>query len=668
MAKRKKIDGTNGDDTLHGTAGDDDIRGFAGRDIILADAGNDKIDAGSGNNDVLAMAGNDTVQAGDGNDFIWAGDGDDWVDAGNGDNLVLGEAGDDHLRSGRGNDNLVGGDGNDWIDAGDGNNIVDAGAGDNTIKTGSGADTISAIGGNNRIDAGNGNNNIRAGGNTGAQRIKAGSGDDDISTGGGSDWIDAGHGNNRIGAGSGNDTIKAGNGDDDIFGGGGSNTIDAGNGNNIIETAGGGNDRIKSGNGNDLIELSDGDDRIDAGGGNDTLSSGGGSDTVNAGAGNDLFQHFPFDHSRPDISDVYRGGSGLDTLRLELTTAEWVDNGALQLDVAAYSEFLARVTGNGTREAGNRDFQFQTFGLRAGQIENLVVDVDGIVLTSDTQVIGTSTGTVQEDGVQFTSGKLTALTLDPGLSAFLLPSAPDQGYGPYGHFEWDESGNWAFFLRNSDTLVQALNDTPVHQTLELTTRDGTKQLLDVTIHGANDAPTDITLAPAVVDENAPGAVIGTLTTADVDAGDTHTYTLSDARFEVAGDALKLKDGISLDHEAEHQVTIDITATDAAGASVSDVLTIDVANVNEAPVATTSFEQRAFTLTASIDIDSYFSDPDGDPIAVGIEAPNGYVLFIDASTSTLTFTFPSTTPSPYHIVLTAEDAGGLKASVDFQFGT
>ncbi len=50
--------------------------------------------------------------------------------------------------------------------------------------------------------------------------------------------------------------------------------------------------------------------------------------------------------------------------------------------------------------------------------------------------------------------------------------------------------------------------------------------------------------------------VGNLTTADEDSPETHSYTVSDNRFEVVDDGngnqqLKLKDGIALDSEAEN---------------------------------------------------------------------------------------------------------------------
>ncbi len=102
----------------------------------------------------------------------------------------------------------------------------------------------------------------------------------------------------------------------------------------------------------------------------------------------------------------------------------------------------------------------------------------------------------------------------------------------------------------------------------------------------NEGPTDIDLSASRVDENAAGATIGfNLTTADEDSPETHSYTVSDNRFEVVDDGngnqqLKLKDGIALDSEAENgAVSVTVTTTDGSGASYSEAFSISVADVN-----------------------------------------------------------------------------------------
>ena len=57
---------------------------------------------------------------------------------------------------------------------------------------------------------------------------------------------------------------------------------------------------------------------------------------------------------------------------------------------------------------------------------------------------------------------------------------------------------------------------------------------------------------------------------DPDDGDslqtmaTLTYTVSDDRFEIVGNELRLKDGVSLDHEAAETIDVTVTATDQGG--------------------------------------------------------------------------------------------------------
>jgi hypothetical protein len=105
---------------------------------------------------------------------------------------------------------------------------------------------------------------------------------------------------------------------------------------------------------------------------------------------------------------------------------------------------------------------------------------------------------------------------------------------------------------------------------------------DVNEAPPNAAPTDIALSGASIDENVKGGSIGLLSTVDPNPGDTHTYTLSDARFEVVGNQLRLKIGESLDYETESSVALKITATDQDGLGYAESFTITVNDVNEAP--------------------------------------------------------------------------------------
>ena len=65
--------------------------------------------------------------------------------------------------------------------------------------------------------------------------------------------------------------------------------------------------------------------------------------------------------------------------------------------------------------------------------------------------------------------------------------------------------------------------------------------------------------------------------------------MDDERFEAKQDAVggwwvKLKDGMSLDHETADTVMVTVTVTDAAGLATSTDVTVTVSDVNEAPSA------------------------------------------------------------------------------------
>ncbi|MEM7330046.1 MAG: LamG-like jellyroll fold domain-containing protein [Pseudomonadota bacterium] len=121
-------------------------------------------------------------------------------------------------------------------------------------------------------------------------------------------------------------------------------------------------------------------------------------------------------------------------------------------------------------------------------------------------------------------------------------------------------------------------------TVTATDRGGlsTDETFTIDVIDVNEGPSDLTLDNTTVAENDPGAVVGTLSSFDPDAGDTVTYTVSDDRFEVVDGVVRLADGVSLDHEQIEAIDISITATDADGASITEDFTISVADVNEAP--------------------------------------------------------------------------------------
>jgi autotransporter-associated beta strand protein len=115
-----------------------------------------------------------------------------------------------------------------------------------------------------------------------------------------------------------------------------------------------------------------------------------------------------------------------------------------------------------------------------------------------------------------------------------------------------------------------------------------EEVLSVIATDVNEAPTNIGLSPSSVAESQPaGTSVGTFSTTDQDAGDSHTYTLvsgtgdtDNGSFEIVGGTLKTRD--ALDYETKSSYTIRVRSTDAGGLYTEKQFTIAVVNVNEAP--------------------------------------------------------------------------------------
>lgn len=99
----------------------------------------------------------------------------------------------------------------------------------------------------------------------------------------------------------------------------------------------------------------------------------------------------------------------------------------------------------------------------------------------------------------------------------------------------------------------------------------------------NQPPSQVQLSNLSVRERVSGEEIGTLTAIDPDAGQSHTFAVDDARFEVVSNVLRLKAAEFIGNAGEQYVTIKVTATDSGSptASLQKAFSIIVL-VNETP--------------------------------------------------------------------------------------
>jgi gliding motility-associated-like protein len=199
----------------------------------------------------------------------------------------------------------------------------------------------------------------------------------------------------------------------------------------------------------------------------------------------------------------------------------------------------------------------------------------------------------------------------------------------------------------------------------------TSQTLTVTVTDVNEVPTNIALsASSIAEDNEINAIVGSLSSTDVDAGDTHIYTLvsgtgssDNATFRISGKSLKVN--IFLDFEAKSSYSIRVKTTDAGGLSYEKVFTITVTNVNEAPTNIASSQTAIYEANANGAAVSNLSstDPDaGDTFTYTLVSGTGSTdnasFSISGNQLKANTVFVFNTKSTYSIRLRTTDAGGL----------
>ncbi|PLW78172.1 Ig-like domain-containing protein [Cohaesibacter celericrescens] len=259
-----------------------------------------------------------------------------------------------------------------------------------------------------------------------------------------------------------------------------------------------------------------------------------------------------------DRFEVVDNGSGSTVLKLK-------DGNSLDHETEATLDVTVTVTDSG----GLSDSQ--TLTIDVGDLNEAVTANDGTSTTSENASL---------------KGTATASDLDGDSITYSLSAGPTQG-----SVTVNADGSYSF-VPGTDFDDLAVGESRT-VSFDFTADDGNgltdTGTISIEVTGTNDAPTAVDLTASDVTENNAGAVIGTLSSSDADTSDTHSYTVSDRRFEVADDGagnmqLKLKDGVSLNHETEESVTLTVTSNDGNGGSFDQDFTINVADVNEAVTA------------------------------------------------------------------------------------
>ncbi|HEX5684587.1 MAG TPA: putative Ig domain-containing protein, partial [Ideonella sp.] len=199
----------------------------------------------------------------------------------------------------------------------------------------------------------------------------------------------------------------------------------------------------------------------------------------------------------------------------------------------------------------------------------------------------------------------------------------------------------------------------------------------LTVVNTNDVPASSGItAQSATEDSAFSFTVPSNTFSDVDAGDTLTYSATQA------DGSALPGWLSFDAATRSfsgtpangdvgAISVRVTATDGSSASVSSDFTLTVGNTNDVPASTgitaqSATEDSAFSFTVPLNT---FNDVDaGDTLSYEVTLADGSALpswlSFDAATRTFTGTPTNGDVGAISVRVTATDGSSATASCDF----
>jgi hypothetical protein len=259
---------------------------------------------------------------------------------------------------------------------------------------------------------------------------------------------------------------------------------------------------------------------------------------------------------------------------------------------------------------GNATSALQTITIRiVDQNEAPILDPTPVLSVNENATNGTLVGTI------------TGSDVDAGdvLRYSILSS------GPVAPFNIDAITGQIRVLDSSLLNFEAV--TSVNLTIEIRDAAGLTdtQIVNIGLNNLNEAPIDIALIGASVQENsAGGTFVGTFSGTDPDTGDSLTFSLlnsASGRFAIdtATHTLRIANGASLNFEVSPHHVITVRTTDTAGHVYDESFTITIVDVDDAPVAVADHYVTAqmtavhATLANGVLTNDY--DEDGSPLSV-----------------------------------------------------
>ncbi|SDK85603.1 type I secretion C-terminal target domain (VC_A0849 subclass) [Modicisalibacter muralis] len=331
------------------------------------------------------------------------------------------------------------------------------------------------------------------------------------------------------------------------------------------------------------------------------------------------------------IDDPDANQSAIDT-----SVAPVASNGALgSLSIAANGEWSYEVANADVQYLAEGETKLETFTVTTvdSTTHDIVVSITG---TNDApEIKGLDDGLVAEDiNVNDDSQLIDIGTLEID-DADADQSAIDTGVpvqastGALGSLSITADGTWTYEVANADVQYLAEGETKL-ETFTVTTVDGTPHDVTITIMGTNDVPTISGAASGAVTEDGQAdqeqgtaqSATGQLAVTDVDASDSHTWSLS-------GDGQGDYGTLTVDQTGQWVYTLDNAAAQnlGAGDQVTETYSVQVDDSNGG-IAT---QTVTITITGTNDVPVINGDDSGavtEDASVPTLSDNGTLEIVD----------------------------------------
>jgi len=370
--------------------------------------------------------------------------------------------------------------------------------------------------------------------------------------------------------------------------------------------------------GDDVLVGTSGNDKLSGGRGNDHLDGGAGSDKLFAGRGDDVLVYSMAGNLGAGFENVgahdrYNGGTGSDTLVLQLTYGE-AQLASVQQDIAAFQDLLAR-RANPHGDNG-REFEFKSFNLDVRSFEALQVQLVNTAPTARADA-----GATNEDTLLMVAGPgVLANDSDPDHLDVLSVVAGSTTSAKGAAVVLSANGGYTYDPSGALELQKLGADQTTTDTFSYTVKDlggaTTTATVQVTVTGVNDAPVanpdsfatdeDVALTGNVLGNDTD--VDGPALSATLVSGPAHgtlvfntngsfTYTPNANYFGPDGFTYKASDG-SLDSNVA-DVSLTVNPVNDAPVANADSFTLDEGTTLTANVLGNDTDVDSATLTATL---------------------------------------------------------------------